>query len=301
MAAPGGPVGPVGAVGPLGAAWRGVAMGMADVVPGVSGGTMALVFGIYPRLIASLAALTGRDTWAALREGGWGRAWRAVDGTFLAALVGGIAVAVVASAGVIEAALDAYRPWVYAAFFGLVAASTWVVGSHVRPRGVGQAAAFVVTAVAAFVLVGAAPTQTTDATWFLVLSGAIGICALVLPGVSGAFLLVLLGQYDRVLGAIANGDLAVLAPFALGAAIGLLGFARVLARWMRRFPATTYAVLAGFLAGSLRRIWPWQADDPARLALQAPPTATSALAAAALAIVAAVAVAGLDIWSRRRR
>lgn len=276
-------------------------MGLADVVPGVSGGTMALLLGVYPRLIAALAALTQAVTWRALVDRRWAAAWRAVDGAFLATLVLGIAISVVSAAGLVEAALEAYRPWVYAAFFGLVAASGVVVLRLVRTRGPAQVAAFVATGIAAAVLVSLAPTATPDAAWFLALSGAIGICALVLPGISGAFLLVLLGQYERVLGAIASGDFATLAPFALGAGIGLLGFARLLARWLRRAPDTTHAVLAGFLVGSLRRVWPWQGDDALRLTLFAPPDAPAAVAATALAIAAFAAVLALAAWERRAR
>lgn len=288
-------------IGTFGTLWRGVAMGLADVVPGVSGGTMALLLGVYPRLIAALAALTGGATWRALVDRRWADAWRAIDGTFLTTLVLGIGLAVVAAAGVVEAALQAYRPWVYAAFFGLVAASGIVVLRLVRRRGPVQVAGFLATALVAAVVVGLAPTATPDATWFLVVAGAIGICALVLPGISGAFLLVLLGQYERVLGAIASADLATLVPFALGAAFGLLGFARLLARWLRRAPDTTHAVLAGFLLGSLRRVWPWQGDDTLRLTLFAPPDAAAAAAAGALATAAFVAVLALAVWERRTR
>ena len=263
-------------IGTFGTLWRGALMGLADVVPGVSGGTMALLLGVYPRLIAALAALTQAPTWRAVVDRRWAAAWRAVDGRFLATLVLGIALTVVAAAGLVEAALHAYRPWVYAAFFGLVAASGVVVLRFVHVRGPVQVAAFLGTALAAAVLVGLAPTRTPDAAWFLAIAGAIGICALVLPGVSGAFLLVLLGQYERVLGAIASGDLATLVPFALGAGIGLLGFARLLARWLRHAPSTTHAVLAGFLFGSLRRVWPWQGDEALRLTLSAPPGARRA-------------------------
>ena len=288
-------------VGPLGTLWRGGVMGLADVVPGVSGGTMALLLGVYPRLIAALAALTQATTWRALVDRRWAAAWRAVDGTFLATLVLGIGIAVVAAAGLVEAALHAYRPWVYAAFCGLVAASGVVVLRLVGTRGPTQTVAFLGTAIAAAILVGLAPTTTPDAAWFLALAGAIGICALVLPGISGAFLLVLLGQYERVLGAIASGDLATLIPFALGAGIGLLGFARLLARWLRYAPDTTHAVLAGFLFGSLRRIWPWQGDDPQRLTLLAPPDLGAAVAGAALAGAAFAAVLALAAWERRTR
>lgn len=276
-------------------------MGLADVVPGVSGGTMALLLGVYPRLIAALAALTQAATWRALVDRRWAAAWRAIDGTFLATLVLGIGLMVVAAAGLVEAALHAYRPWVYAAFFGLVAASGVVVFRLVRTRGPVQVGAFLGTAVAAAVLVGLAPTETPEAAWFLALAGAVGICALVLPGVSGAFLLVLLGQYERVLGAIASADLATLLPFALGAGVGLLGFARLLARWLRRAPDTTHAVLAGFLFGSLRRIWPWQGDDAQRLTLMAPPDPAAAAAAMALAGTAFAAVLALAAWERRTR
>lgn len=288
-------------IGPFGTFWRGVAMGLADVVPGVSGGTMALLLGVYPRLIAALAALTKSGTWRALIDRRFASAWRAVDGGFLAVLVLGIALAVVAAAGVVEAALHAYRPWVYAAFFGLVAASGVVVLRLVRARGPVQIAAFAATAIGATVLVGLAPTATTDAPWFLALAGAIGICALVLPGISGAFLLVLLGKYETVLGAIASADVATLLPFAMGAAVGLLGFARLLARWLRHAPDTTHAVLAGFLFGSLRRVWPWQGDDALRLTLVAPPDPVAAVAAGALAVAAFAAVLALATWERRTR
>lgn len=276
-------------------------MGLADVVPGVSGGTMALLVGIYPRLIAALAALTSRATWRALADRRWRAAWHTVDGTFLATLVAGIALAVIAAAGLVEAALAAYRPWVYASFFGLIAASTVVVARQVRRRGAVQALAFAATAIGAFTLVGLAPVATPDGAWFLALSGAVAICALVLPGVSGAFLLVLLGQYEHVLGAIAGGDLVALAPFAIGAAVGLLGFVRLLAGWLRHAPDTTHAVLAGFLVGSLRRIWPWQGPEGERLALLAAPDAFAAVAAAALALAAFGAVIALEGWSRRAR
>ncbi|MBW6456483.1 MAG: DUF368 domain-containing protein [Trueperaceae bacterium] len=285
----------------LSAAWRGALMGAADVVPGVSGGTMALVLGIYDRLLTALGNLTRVPLWRAVRRRSWLLAWRSVDGTFLVGLVIGIAVSVIALAGVIESALDSARPQVYALFLGMIAASTAVVASKVvrwRPAAVAAALA---AAVGATVIVGLTPVATPDATWFLVLAGAIGICALVLPGVSGAFLLVLMGKYETVLGAIARGDLTTLLPFALGAGFGLLGFARLLSGWLRRFPDATHAALAGFLLGSLRRVWPWQPDDAVRLALLPPPDGAAAAIAAALAALGAAAVWGLHRWGLRAR
>jgi putative membrane protein len=289
------------AVGPLGAFWRGAIMGVADVIPGVSGGTMALILGIYDRLLTALASLTRPPAWRALRARRLGLAWRAVDGTFLAGLVAGIAFSVIALAGLVEAALHAFRPHVYALFLGLIAASVVVVAGEVRRWRRAEAIALLAAAAASFVLVGLAPISTPASFPFLVLTGAIGICALVLPGVSGAFLLVLLGQYETVLGAIARGDLRVLAPFALGAAVGLLGFARLLGGWLRRFPGTTHAALAGFLLGSLRRVWPWQVEDALRLAPQGPPSAGAALLALLLAAVGAAAVLTLTRLAGRRR
>jgi len=298
------PAAPAGAgrrtlVNALGAGWRGALMGAADVVPGVSGGTMALVLGVYPRLLTALASWTRPPLWMAVRRRRWRLAWRTVDGTFMAGLVLGIAASVIALAGLIEAALLAHRPLVYAAFLGLVVASVPVVAAQVRRWRVTEAAALVGAALAATLLVGLAPIVTPTATWFLALSGAIGICALILPGVSGAFLLVLLGQYETVLGAIARGDLGTLLPFALGAGVGLLAFARLLSAWLRRHPAPTHAALAGFLLGSLRRLWPWQAEGADRLAPVAPPDATAAAIGLALALLGAAAVLGLHLWGRR--
>lgn len=276
-------------------------MGAADVVPGVSGGTMALVLGIYDRLLTALGNLTRAPLWRAIRGRAWLRAWRSFDGTFLLGLVAGIGFSVVTLAGVIEGALESARPHVYALFLGMIAASIAVVASEVRRWRRSAVVAAPAAAIGAAAIVGLTPVTTPDATWFLVLAGAIGICALVLPGISGAFLLVLMGKYDTVLGAIARGDLLTLLPFALGAAVGLLGFARVLSGWLRRFPDATHAALAGFLLGSLRRVWPWQPDDAVRLVLLPPPDALAAAAAAALAVLGAAAVWGLHLWGRRAR
>jgi putative membrane protein len=289
------------AVGLLGALWRGSVMGAADVVPGVSGGTMALILGVYERLLTALAALTRPPLWTALRRRDWGMAWRSFDGTFLLGLVTGIAFSVIMMAGLIESALETYRPHVYALFFGLIAASIAVVGLEVRRWRAVEVVALVAAAVAATALVGLTPVSTPSTTPFLVLTGAIGICALILPGVSGAFLLVLLGQYETVLGAIARGDLQVLAPFALGAAVGLLAFARLLGGWLRRFPDPTHAALAGFLLGSLRRVWPWQPEGVLQLTPLAPPDLGAAAAGLLLALVGFTAVLAVHRAGRPRR
>jgi putative membrane protein len=289
---------------------RGIAMGTADVVPGVSGGTMALVLGIYERLVAALRAATGSTPWRALRRGGLVTAWLAADGPFLLPLVAGIGTAVLLLARVVEAALIDHRVLLYAAFSGLVAASVVVVARQVRgPRALALAVG-TLSAVSAFVLLGLAPAATPDATWFLVLTGAVGIAALVLPGLSGAFILVILGQYETVLGAIARFDPSVLAPFALGALFGLATVARVLDALLRRARALTLAALTGIMLGSLRRLWPWIEpievrlhEVPQRDVIAWPTSALGSegwLVALAIALVAAGAVALLE-WSGARR
>ncbi len=300
---------------PRGLAWvgiylRGIAIGAADVVPGVSGGTMALVLGIYERLLAALRSATSLTPWRALARDGIGPAWRAADGGFLLPLVAGIFSAVLALAQVVEVALVEHRVLLYAAFTGLVSASIVVVARKVRgPRGamllVGAA-----TAAATFALLGLAPAATPDATWFIVTTGAIAIAALVLPGVSGAFILVVMGHYETVLGAIGRLDLSVLAPFALGAILGLATIVRILDVLLRRARATTLAALTGIMVGSLRRLWPWlEASDPAAhevphgVAITLPSAAFGPegwVGALAVALVAAGVVAILE-WSGARR
>jgi putative membrane protein len=297
---------------------RGVAMGAADVVPGVSGGTMALVLGVYERLVKALRAVTGSAPWRALRRGGLREALRAADAGFLLPLVAGIAVAVLSLAHVIQVALVEQRVLLYAGFTGLVAASVVVVARQVRDRRPVTLLVAAGATVATFVLLGLPPAAAPTETYFLVVSGAVGICALVLPGVSGAFLLVLLGQYETVLAAITRLDLRVLAPFAAGAVVGLATIARVLDALLRRARALTLAALAGAMLGSLRRLWPWtrpfDADGvvgpPGVVAPDAPRTVpvwpSEALgpegwATALIVAVAAAALVGVLEWTGARR
>jgi putative membrane protein len=180
-----------------------------------------------------------------------------------------------------------------------VAASIPIVGrlSVWRPPMI---AAAVGSAAAAAVIVGVlAPMEAPSGWWFMAASGMIGITALLLPGISGAFLLVLLGQYDTVIGAIADLDLIALLPFALGAAVGLFTFARAITALLRAYPDATHAALAGFLVGSLPRVWPWQGEGE-RLALSTPPDALAAILAVAGAAVGAGLVWGLHAAARRR-
>ncbi len=269
-------------------------IGTADLVPGVSGGTMALLTGIYRRLIDALGALTGRGLWSAVTGRRWLDAWRAVDGRFLAALAVGIALALASLPRVLTTLLETRPVSVYAVFFGLIAASALVVARRIDgPLRVAWTTGGI-GAVGAFVLVGLVPTTTPDALWMFVLSGAVAVSALLLPGVSGAFVLVLLGKYETVLTALATLDLVRLAPFAAGMVVGLLGFSRVLAVALHRWPTAILGLLAGFLVGSLRRVWPWQGGDAYAPVAAAPAGPGEAVAIAALAVAAAVAVLAIE-------
>lgn len=268
-------------------------MGCADLVPGVSGGTVALILGVYERLIDALASLTRPAFRRAVRGGRIRAAAGSVDAPFLAALAGGIAVAVSSMSRLLSWLLATYPVGVYAVFFGLIAASAGLVATRVRRVGPGPVVAFAIGAVGAFTIVGLTPRETPDAAWFLILAGAVAVSALLLPGVSGAFLLVMLGKYEAVLVAVQRGDVAVLLPLAAGMALGLLFFSRALAWLLRRHHDATMGLLVGLLLGSLRKVWPWQLAQGHVTANAAPPGATEALAALLLAVAAAALVAAI--------
>ncbi len=247
-------------------------MGATDLVPGVSGGTLALVMGIYYELVASLRALSGRTFLDAVRRFRPREAFEAVNGRFLVSLGLGMAAAIVTLAFVMSWLLEHRPVLVSAFFFGLVLASAIVVARQVRGwRGV-HFMLFVGGALGAFVLVGLAPAVTPDAAWFLMLSGALAVSAFMLPGVSGAFMLLLLGKYEFALNALTSRDWVSVLLLVAGGLIGLLGFSRFLTWLFRKHHDVTLALMAGVVLGSLRKIWPWQADGDARLVTQWPAT-----------------------------
>ncbi len=252
---------------------RGLAMGAADVVPGISGGTMALVLGVYERLISALRALTSLEPWRQLAHGRVRAAWQAAHAPFLAPLLLGIAGAVLVLSRFIVQALESYHVPLYASFAGLMLAAAVLVARRVVRWRASTAVSLVAAALATTLLLGGAPVSAPNTFWTLFVAGALGITALVLPGVSGAFILVLLGQYDRVMNAIAGLDVAALLPFALGAVAGLASVARLLHLMLRRAPDVTMAALLGVMIASLRRAWPWTSGDAYRDSLVWPVSA----------------------------
>jgi len=242
----------------LGLLARGYAMGSADVVPGVSGGTMAFILGIYEELIFSIRAVGRKEFWQALLHFRIKDALLAINLPFLLAVFTGIFLAVLTLAQGLAWMLKNEPVLIWSFFFGLVLASVVTVAKRVKRWGVILVAALAVGAVGAFLLVGAVPAQTPNTWWFLFLSGALASVAMILPGISGAFILLILGKYAFVLDAVNHFDLVSLGILALGAAIGIVTFAQLLGYLFKRHHDLTVAILTGFMLGSLRKLWPWK-------------------------------------------
>ena len=237
---------------------KGFAMGAADVVPGVSGGTMAFILGIYEELIYSIKNLINPQIFKNLFSFKLKEALALVPWQFLGALGFGILLAIFSLAQFLETALTNYPSLVWSFFLGLVVASIITVTKHVQKWDSSTITAMVGGTVMAFYIVGMVPVQTPDAAWFLFLSGFIAICAMILPGISGSFILVLMGKYQYILSAVNNRDFVTLFIVAAGAAVGLVTFAQLLSWLFKRYHDLTVALLIGFMIGSLRKIWPWK-------------------------------------------
>jgi len=236
---------------------RGFAMGAADIVPGVSGGTMAFILGIYEQLVDGIAAITRRTTWRLAADRRWSELLEVVPVRFFAALGIGILAAVFTLSRWLEWLLVNRPVFLWAFFFGLVLASVVVIGRGIRWRP-GLVAAGVAAAAGAWLLVGLVPTRTPDTWWSLILSGALAICAMILPGISGSFILLLLGKYATILAAVNTRDVVTLGLVATGAGIGILTFARLVSWLFDRHHGPTVAALTGLMLGSLRKVWPWK-------------------------------------------
>ena len=236
----------------------GLAMGSADVVPGVSGGTIAFIVGIYEELLGSIRMVGRPVVWRALLQLRWREAFRLINLPFLAVLVSGILVAIVALAPGIEWMLVNQPVLIWSFFFGLVVASIVLVVPRVKQWAASRWVALLLGTVGAYWLVGLVPVQTPDDWWFLIFSGAVAICAMILPGISGSFILVLLGKYQFFINAINTRDLVSLALGGIGVVVGLVSFAQILTWLFRRYHDLTVAALIGLMIGSLRKVWPWK-------------------------------------------
>jgi len=237
---------------------KGIAMGAADVVPGVSGGTIAFISGIYEELLSSIASVN-IDLLKTLKKNGVKAAWKQVNGNFLVALLSGIAISIVSLAKLISWLLENEAVLLWSFFFGLVLASILFIAKQIEKWRIATYVIFILGAVLAYWITTLTPLITENTSpLYLFLAGALAICAMILPGISGAFILVLLGAYKPVLEAIHNKDIKIIAIFGVGAVVGLLSFSKILKWLFHHYKDLTLAVLAGFVFGSLNKIWPWK-------------------------------------------
>jgi len=236
---------------------KGLAMGAADSVPGVSGGTIAFITNIYDELLSSITAVNLRAL-AILRQQGIGAAWRHLNGPFLLPLLCGILIALVSSANVVVYLLDHHYTYLMCGFAGLILASLWLVGRQFRHWRARDLVLLLLGTVLAISVAMLPQISAPDSLLYIFICGAIAICAMILPGISGAFILLLLGAYAPVLEALVELKLLIVLVFALGCLTGLLSFARLLSWLLRTRRQSTLALLLGILGGSLYSLWPWR-------------------------------------------
>ncbi len=236
---------------------KGMAMGAADVVPGVSGGTIAFISGIYEELITSINNIN-LSLIGIFKKEGIKAVWNKINGNFLVSLFIGIFISVLSLAKFLSWLLENEPVLLWSFFFGLVVASIFFVGKEIKQWNLGKITILILGAALAYFITELPVSENTDSLPYLFMSGALAICAMILPGISGAFILVLLGSYKTILDAVHERDLKIVITVALGAIFGLLSFARLL-KWMfSHYKNTTLALLTGFILGSLNKIWPWK-------------------------------------------
>ncbi len=236
---------------------KGLAMGAADVVPGVSGGTIAFISGIYEELIDSINNIN-LGALNVLRKEGVKAFWNHVNGTFFLFLFAGIIISIVSLAKVVTYFLEVHPVLIWSFFFGLIIASVVLIGKTIKKWSPGVIVTLLIGAGIAFYISSIESVASVEAKWYILLSGALAICAMILPGISGSFILVLLGTYHIILDAIKSKDLMTIGLFAVGCLVGLLTFARVLKYLFKNFKELTVALLTGFMIGSLYKVWPWK-------------------------------------------
>lgn len=236
---------------------KGMGMGAADVVPGVSGGTIAFISGIYEELIKSLKSIN-LVALKVLFSKGVISFWKHINGSFLLAVFAGVLISVFTLASMLERWLENSPIMVWSFFFGLIIASAVYVARKIGNWNWRKVVALISGIVVAYLITSLTPATTPETWWFVLLSGAIAICAMILPGISGAFILLLLGKYQYIIGAVNDLNIFVLAVFAVGAVVGLISFSNLLSWLLDKFHDITISVLAGFMIGSLFKIWPWK-------------------------------------------
>ena len=243
---------------------KGACMGAADVIPGVSGGTIAFIMGIYDEFVGSIARVDAEAV-RLLLKGKIREFWKHINGTFLLSIVAGIGVSVVTLAGLMQMFLSDFPIQTWAFFFGLIVASSLFILRGISGWRVRDGLFLALGCVLGVVICTLSPTQTPDALWFIFLSGSIAICAMILPGISGSFILLILGKYQYIMECISNivsgndvvSNMLIMGVFLIGAVVGILSFSKFLHWLLARWNKETLIVLAGFIIGSLVKVWPW--------------------------------------------
>ena len=288
----------------IGVAAKGFAMGAANVIPGVSGGTIALLTGIFNELIGALNALLTPKAWKLLFKGSFREFWEYIHGTFLLWLGAGVVASVFSLAKLMEYVLSHHPVQTWAFFFGLILVSAVFMLADLKGKKAVDVLWLAIGAAMGAAICLLSPSTTPDAPWFIAICGAIAICTMILPGISGSFILVLLGKYDYIMGAVSNLDIPVLAVFAVGCVVGIVAFSKILHWLIAHFEKQTLLVLIGFTVGSLVKVWPW-ADKAAYQAANAltgcPEGELHIPSAVICALVAAASVIVLEVLAHRAK
>ncbi len=238
-------------------ALKGAAMGAADVIPGVSGGTIAFISGIYEELINSIKGVDIKAIKMLLRFD-LGAFWKKVNGNFLLAVFCGVALSILSLANIMSYLLENHPIMVWSFFFGLIIASSILVFKEVKKFNLLSAISIIAGITAAYFITVISPAETPTDWWFIMLCGAIAICAMILPGISGSFILLLMGKYLYILSALSNFEIFTIALFMVGAMVGLVSFSHILSWLLKNFHTATVSLLTGFMIGSLNKVWPWK-------------------------------------------
>ena len=243
---------------------KGMAMGAADIIPGVSGGTIAFISGIYEELIETINNVNF-EAIKKLKNNGIKSFWTHINGNFLIALLTGIAISIMSLAKVITHLLETHSQLLWGFFFGLIVASVYIVGKKVNKWDINNIISLIIGSSIDFYITILNPMQNPDALWFVFLSGSIASCSMILQGISASFILLLLGSYEFILVAITGFKLDVITIFGVGCITGLLAFSKLLKWLFKNYHDITIALLIGFLIGSLNKIWPWKETIQTRI------------------------------------
>lgn len=285
-------------------ALKGFAMGAANVIPGVSGGTIALLTGIFNELIDSLNAIMSISTWKLLIKGNFKEFWKTINGTFLLWLAIGVIISVFSLAKLMEYVLAHHPVQTWAFFFGLIVVSAIFLLCDIKEwKGLDVIWLVLGVALGAFICL-MSPTETTSDLWFIAVCGAIAICTMILPGISGSFILVLFGKYEYIMKAVSELNIPVLLVFALGCVIGIVAFSKFLHWLIGKYEKQTLLVLIGFTIGALVKVWPWadKAAYEAANVLNGQPSGTLHIGGAvAWALIGAGMVLAMELLTRKNK